>query len=70
MITYIVHAKQFLLINCYSELFIAHVTQMVWIESPTNPMLKIVDIKAAAEIAHKNPVSVDSLITHKMSLSL
>ena len=40
---------------------------MVWIESPTNPMLKIVDIKAAAEIAHKNPVSVDSLITHKMS---
>jgi cystathionine gamma-lyase len=27
-------------------------TQMVWIESPTNPLLKIVDITAVAEIAH------------------
>jgi cystathionine gamma-lyase len=25
---------------------------MVWIETPTNPLLKIVDIRAAAEIAH------------------
>jgi cystathionine gamma-lyase len=27
-------------------------TRMVWVETPSNPMLKIVDIAAAAEIAH------------------
>jgi len=27
-------------------------TRMVWIETPTNPTLKVVDIKAVAEIAH------------------
>ena len=27
-------------------------TRMVWIETPSNPMLKIVDIRAAADIAH------------------
>ena len=27
-------------------------TRLVWIETPTNPMLRIVDIRAAAEIAH------------------
>lgn len=27
-------------------------TRMVWVETPTNPMLKIVDISRAAEIAH------------------
>ena len=27
-------------------------TKLVWIESPTNPMLKLVDIAAVAEIAH------------------
>jgi cystathionine gamma-lyase len=27
-------------------------TRMVWIESPTNPLLKLVDIAAVAEIAH------------------
>ncbi|NNK38300.1 MAG: PLP-dependent transferase [Xanthomonadales bacterium] len=29
-------------------------TRLVWVETPTNPMLKIVDIAAAAEIAHEN----------------
>jgi cystathionine gamma-synthase len=29
-------------------------TRMVWVETPTNPLLKIVDIAAAAEIAHAN----------------
>lgn len=29
-------------------------TKLVWIETPTNPKLKIVDIKAVADIAHKN----------------
>lgn len=28
-------------------------TRMVWVETPTNPMLRIVDIAAAAEIAHE-----------------
>jgi cystathionine gamma-synthase len=27
-------------------------TKVVWVETPTNPMLKVVDIAAAAEIAH------------------
>jgi len=28
-------------------------TRIVWVESPTNPFLKVVDIAAAAEIAHR-----------------
>ena len=28
-------------------------TKLVWMESPTNPMLKVIDIAAIAEIAHK-----------------
>ena len=30
-------------------------TKMVWVESPTNPTLKVVDIKAVAEITKKHP---------------
>ena len=33
-------------------------TKMVWIETPTNPMLKIVDIAAIAEIARKHGIVV------------
>ena len=33
-------------------------TKMVWIETPTNPMLKIVDIEAVASIARKRGVIV------------
>ena len=29
-------------------------TRMIWIETPTNPLLKIVDIKKISEIAHRN----------------
>ena len=29
-------------------------TRLVWIESPTNPLLRITDIKAAAEVAHRH----------------
>jgi cystathionine gamma-lyase len=29
-------------------------TRLVWIESPTNPLLRITDIKAAANIAHRH----------------
>lgn len=33
-------------------------TKLVWIETPTNPMLKIVDIEAIAAIARKNNIIV------------
>ena len=29
-------------------------TRLIWIESPTNPLLRITDIRAAAEIAHRH----------------
>ncbi len=29
-------------------------TKLVWVETPTNPMLKLVDIKRVADIAHEN----------------
>ncbi len=29
-------------------------TRLVWIESPTNPLLRITDIQAAAEVAHRH----------------
>lgn len=28
-------------------------TRMVWVESPTNPLLKLIDIKAVADLAHR-----------------
>ncbi len=31
-------------------------TRMIWVETPTNPMLRIVDIAAVAEVARKNDV--------------
>ena len=31
---------------------------MVWIETPTNPLLKLVDIQGASEIVHQHEVSV------------
>lgn len=33
-------------------------TRMVWVETPTNPMLKIVDIAAVCEIAHRHGLRV------------
>ena len=33
-------------------------TKLVWLETPTNPTLKVADIKAISEIAHKNDVLV------------
>ncbi len=33
-------------------------TKMIWIETPTNPMLKIVDIAAVAQVAHKHGLRV------------
>jgi len=30
-------------------------TKLVWLETPTNPTLKLVDIKGAADIVHKHP---------------
>jgi cystathionine gamma-lyase len=31
-------------------------TKLVWIETPTNPLLKVTDLEAAAEIAHKHGI--------------
>jgi cystathionine beta-lyase/cystathionine gamma-synthase len=33
-------------------------TRMVWLESPTNPLLRVVDIDAVSEIAHSRGVTV------------
>lgn len=33
-------------------------TKMLWIETPTNPLLKVVDIKLLSEIAHKHKLLV------------
>ena len=37
-------------------------TRLVWIESPTNPLLRVVDIAAAAEVSHRHDarLAVDS----------
>lgn len=37
-------------------------TRLVWLESPTNPLLKLIDIRAVAEVAHARgiPVAVDN----------
>ncbi|KAI9139939.1 Cys/Met metabolism PLP-dependent enzyme-domain-containing protein [Paraphysoderma sedebokerense] len=37
------------------EKYIKPNTRMVWIETPTNPTLRLVDIAAVAEIAHRHP---------------
>jgi len=31
-------------------------TKMIWVETPTNPLLKVIDIKACAELAKKNNI--------------
>lgn len=33
-------------------------TKWIWLESPTNPLLKIVDIRAVCELAHKRGIKV------------
>ncbi|MFL6586018.1 MAG: cystathionine gamma-synthase [Luteimonas sp.] len=40
------------------EAAITEKTKLVWIETPTNPMLKIVDIRAIADIAHRRGLTV------------
>ena len=37
---------------------ITDATKLLWIETPTNPMLSIIDIKAACEIAHRQDIKV------------
>jgi cystathionine beta-lyase len=38
------------------ESHITENTKLIWVETPTNPMMNIIDIKAAADIAKKNNV--------------
>jgi cystathionine gamma-lyase len=40
------------------EEYITSNTRLVWLESPTNPLLKLVDIEAISEIAHARGVKV------------
>src|SRR5437899_1109329 len=40
------------------EQAIRHNTKMIWLESPTNPLLRLVDIAAVAEIAHRHNLLV------------
>lgn len=39
-------------LNLVKEAFTDH-TKMLWIETPTNPLLRVVDIKALSDIAHE-----------------
>lgn len=43
------HCKISKLIFCVVELL-----QLVWIETPTNPTLKVIDIQACADVVHKH----------------
>ncbi len=40
------------------EKHIRQETKWIWIESPTNPLLKIIDIRAVSELAHRHGVRV------------
>src|SRR5437667_314348 len=33
-------------------------TKLIWLESPTNPLLRLIDIQAVAEIAHRHNILV------------
>jgi len=37
-------------------------TRLVWLETPTNPLMKIADLAALSEIAHANPSPVKTLV--------
>ena len=37
-------------------------TRLVWLETPTNPLMKIADLAALSEIAHANPSIVKTLV--------
>jgi cystathionine beta-lyase len=36
--------------------YITPVTKMIWLETPTNPLMRIIDIKACADIAQKSGI--------------
>ena len=44
-------------LSALKEAIVPGRTKMLWLESPTNPMLKITDIRAAAEIARSKQVT-------------
>lgn len=43
---------------------------MVWIETPTNPLLKLVDIQGAADIVHQHKVHLVEDVVLKFMLML
>lgn len=40
------------------EKYITEKTKLIWVETPTNPMMNIIDIKAIADIANKHAVTL------------
>lgn len=38
------------------EAYISHKTKLIWVETPTNPMMNIIDIKAVSKLAKKHKV--------------
>mmetsp|Transcript_4533 Transcript_4533/g.6682 ORF Transcript_4533/g.6682 Transcript_4533/m.6682 type:complete len:392 (+) Transcript_4533:22-1197(+) len=40
-------------LEAYEKAFVENKTKLVWIETPTNPTLKLTDIEGACKIAHK-----------------
>ena len=56
---HIIHCGGVLLYTPLTKLFDT-LFQMVWIETPTNPLLKLVDIQGAAEIVHQHEVNLSS----------
>jgi cystathionine beta-lyase/cystathionine gamma-synthase len=60
------HGLEFTYVNTsepeLAEAAIRDNTKLLWIETPTNPMLKVSDVKALADIAHARgiPLGVDS----------
>ena len=43
---------------------------MIWMETPTNPTLKLIDIQAVADVAHKTEVSCQNYLKIKLSFIL
>ena len=41
---------------------------MVWIETPTNPLLKLVDIQGASDIVHQHEVCLVEEVVFTMKL--
>lgn len=48
------HIVDFTDLDAVERVLAEHLIKVVWIETPTNPLLKVADIKAIADIAHEH----------------